>query len=219
MINENVSGAQRRGILITIAVIVAVVTLFLSLFFNKMLSPRILSQEELRVNGAIVFDSPRIIKDFTLVDNTHDQFGVENFQGKWTLVYFGFTHCPDICPTTLADVNRVFDSLDDDLRSQLQMVLVTADPARDTPEALNTYVNYFNTEFIGLTGEFPHIMSLAQNLNVAFQKVILDDGNYTIDHTGNLILINPNGDYHAFFKPPFSLSRLKLTLSSILSSY
>ena len=208
---------QQKGIWITVVSIIVVITLFMGLFLHKVLSPRILSTEELHANGAIVFEKPRIINNFKLIDHNAEPFGVGDIQGKWTLIYFGFTHCPDICPTTLSQLNRLFDVLDKEIVDQTQVVMVSVDPARDTAEILSKYVPYFNKDFIGITGDFVETMKLAQNLNVAFNKVVMGD-DYTVDHTGNLILVNPKGHYHGFFKPPFELARLKLTLTSIETS-
>ena len=213
----NLTPTQKRGVWITVVSILAIITLFMSLFLNKVLSPRILSKQELLVNGAIVFEKPRIINDFSLLNHDGAGYSIENLKGTWTLAYFGFTHCPDICPTALSDMNRLMNALDEPFSSQTQVIMVSVDPARDTPEVLNDYINYFNKDFVGVTGDFVETMKLAQNLNVAFNKVVTDDG-YSVDHTGNLILINPMGHYHGFFKPPFELARLKLTLQSIQKS-
>ena len=216
--NTNNSKELNKRIMITVGVILVFITLVLSLFMHKMFSPRVMSNDELRANGAIVFENPRIVKDFDLIDHNNKAFSLNNLQDTWTLIYFGFTHCPDICPTTLADLSRVYGSLKEDIRKQTQIVLVSADPARDTPEKLAPYVTYFNPDFIGVTGEFLPIKRLAGDLNVAFNKVIIGD-DYTIDHTGNIVLINPKGHYHAFFKPPFELPRLKGTYQSIVTRF
>ncbi len=210
---------QQKGIWITVGSILCVIVLFMSMFLHKILSPRIMTVDELRVNRAIVFENPRIIKEFSLLDQHGEVFDLARIQGKWSLVYFGFTHCPDICPTTLAKLAKVVNLLDEDIREQTQVLLVSVDPARDTPEKLVEYMSYFNEDFVGVTGEFLNIIGLTQNLNVAFNKVMLDEGDYTVDHTGNLVLINPNGHYHGFFKPPFELSTLKTTYQSIVHQY
>lgn len=190
----------------------------LSLFMNKILQPRILSDQQLRANGAIEFDTARIIRNFDLIDQNNQPYTLEALKGKWTLVYFGFTHCPDICPTTLMQLSKVVNSLEPEIKANTQVLMVTADPARDTPEKLKVYVEHFNKDFNAITGEFLGVKRLAGDLNVAFNKVMLDNGDYTIDHSGNLILINPHGHYHGFFKPPFELAKLKLTYQSIVSS-
>ena len=153
-----------------------------------------------------------------MVDHQGRPFSLENLKGKWTLIYFGFTHCPDICPTTLAKLSQVVKQLDSDVADQTQVLMVSVDPARDTPEKLAEYVPYFHPDFVGVTGEFVQTMSLAQNVNVAFNKVMLDD-DYTVDHTGNIVLINPYGHYHGFFRPPFELAKLKTTFQSIVKSF
>lgn len=210
--------SQRKGIWLTVVSITVVIALFMGLFLHKLFSPRILSPAELRVNDAIMFDQPRVIKPFDLLDHRNQAFTLDDLQGKWTMMYFGFTHCPDICPTALADLSRLTKILDPDVRERLQIVMVSVDPARDTPEVLGAYVPYFNDEFIGVTGEFPDIMTFTQNVNVAFNKVV-DGESYTVDHTGNLVLINPKGHYHGFFKPPFEQTKMKLTFTSIQAQF
>ncbi len=211
---------QKRGVWVTIISILCVITLFFSMFLVKITSPRLLSKEELMVNRAITFDAPRIIKDFALLDQKGAPFTLDNLKGKWSLIYFGFTHCPDICPTTLAKLAQLEKVLEPEVGEQTQMILVSLDPARDTVDVLSDYMAYFSPEFVGVTGEFMTIMSLTRNVNVAFNKVVLGkDEGYTIDHTGHLVLVNPNGHYHGIFKPPFELATLKLTLQSIVLQY
>lgn len=215
---SEIARKQTRGIWITVVSILFVIAVFFGLFLHKILSPRILSDAELRANGAIAFSAPRIVEDFSLLDHSGAPFTLENFKGRWSLVFFGFTHCPDICPMTLAKLSQLMPHLDQSVADNTQVVLVSVDPARDTPEALASYVTYFDENFIGVTGEFVNIMGLTRNLNVAFNKVVLDEG-YTVDHTGNVILINPKGHYHGFFRPPFELARLKTTFQSIVAQY
>lgn len=212
------SPAQRRGIIRTVVVLVAIIAIFLVLFFHKLMSPRVLSDRELAANGTVVFDKPRIIKEFSLVDQTGSEFDLDRLRGKWTVMFFGFTTCPDVCPTTLADLSRWYKMLNDDIREQSQVVLVSVDPARDTPEALKKYMSSFDDRFTAVTGEFLSIMRLTDQLNVAFNKVPVGD-DYTVDHSGHLVLINPYGHYHGIVKPPLDKSRLKLTFQSIVSTF
>nr|WP_084591654.1 SCO family protein [Gilvimarinus agarilyticus] len=190
----------------------------LTLLINKLTTPRIMSADELRLNGAIVFDTPRRFDDFTLLNHKGEPFTRDDFVGQWSLVFFGFTHCPDICPTTMAELDRLVSKLPDDIADDTQVVLVSLDPARDTPDVLSEYVGYFDPEFIGVTGDFLTLRRFANQVNVAFNKVTIGD-DYTVDHSGNIVLINPRGDYHGFFKPPFELAKLKATYSSIQQSF
>lgn len=208
---------QKRGVWITIVTIFAIILLFGGMFLHKVLSPRILSAQELRANGAFVFEQPRLIEEFELVNHRGEPFTHEHLKGQWTIAFFGFTQCPDICPTTLATLSRVMNSLDESVREQTRVIMVSLDPARDTPEQLAEYVPFFHKDFVGVTGDFLEIMGLTRNVGVAFSKIVQGD-DYTVDHTGNLVLINPEGLYHAFYKPPFELARLKLVHQSIVSS-
>jgi len=210
---------QKSGIKKTVIFIVILMTVFVSLFFNKMLQPRVMNDVELRANGAIVFDNPRIIKAFSLLDHNNQAFTLNAVQDTWTIMFFGFTHCPDICPVTMAKLAEVYKKLDADIAKQTQVVMVSVDPARDTPEKLAQYVPYFHPEFVGVGGDFLQTMQLTQNLNVAFHKVLMGEDDYTVDHTGNIVIINPQGHYHAFIKPPFELARLITVFQSIVLKY
>lgn len=209
------NNVQQAGIRKTVIVLCALIALLLGLFLNKVLSPRVLSPAEMVNNGAIMFETPREFKPFSLVNHQNEPFTVEQFEGKWTLVFFGFTFCPDICPTTLATLNKFYQELaGDDILQDTQVVLVSVDPARDTPERMAEYTTYFNKDFMGVTGEFLAIHSFATQLNVAFKKVMLEGDDYTVDHSGNIALVNPKGHYHGFFKAPIDLSKLLLTYQS-----
>lgn len=207
------TAQQRKNIHRTIACILIVMVTFFGLFLHKILTPRVMSSEELRQQGVITFEQPRLIKAFSLLDQNNQAFGLEQLQGKLSLVFFGFTHCPDICPTTLSDLARVYNELSDENQQKVQIILVSLDPARDTPSNLKSYVEYFNPEFIGLTGEFLEIMRLTNNTNVAFNKVVLDEG-YTIDHTSHIVMVNEHGHYSGFIKAPLPVTQLGRMLTS-----
>ncbi len=212
------SAAQKKAIYKTVIGLCLAMVVIFGLFLNKLFTPRVMSKQELRANGAIVFDTPRLIKDFELLDHNGETFALENLQGKWTLAFFGFTHCPDICPATLLQLSQVYKKLNDDIREETQVILVSLDPARDHGETLAQYVNHFHSDFVGVTGDFIQIKRLANNLNVAFSKVVQGD-DYTVDHTGNIFLINPKGHYHGFIRPPFELARLKGIHQSLVTAF
>lgn len=211
-------GAQQRRIVRTVLLILLFILVVLGLFLNKFLGPRTLPPQELAAKGAVVFDKPRIIPEFQLVDHRGQPFTLEQLRGKWTLVFFGFTSCPDICPTTLATLSQWFKKLDEDIAANTQVVMLTVDPARDTEAVLATYMGHFNPDFVGVTGDFLAIKTLTDQLNVAFNRVVTGS-DYTVDHSAHLVLINPYGHYHGIFKPPFQLGQLKSTYESIVSSF
>lgn len=206
---------QRLGVRNTVIIILAFIVLVVWGFIWRINQPVIMSNEELRINGAVVLTTPRIFSDFELIDHRGEVFNQENLQDVWTIVFFGFTHCPDICPTTLAILNDTYSKLKDHERERMQIVMISIDPERDSVEKLAEYVPFFNDEFIGVTGNKHLIRRLTAELNVAYNKVPLDASDYTVDHSTQLVLINPKGHYHGFFKAPHSEIMLRSTWRSI----
>ena len=211
--------AQKRGILLTVGVLVLFIIAVLAGFLNKMNQPRVITDSELRANGAIKLERPRILDEFELIADSGNPFKTTQLAGRWTLVFFGFTHCPDVCPTTLSTLNNFYQTLDEDTRANTDILLVSVDPQRDKPQQLQEYVRYFNPDFYGVTGEFISLKRFANQLNVPFNKVPLEDGDYTVDHGSQVVLINPRGHYHGFFKAPLDPAKMKLTYRSMRATY
>ncbi|MGB1868618.1 MAG: SCO family protein [Porticoccaceae bacterium] len=210
---------QQAGIRNTIIIVLAFILLVVYGFVWRMSQPVIMDDEQLRVNGAIVLDKPRIFSDFELIDHRGETFNIARMQDVWTIVFFGFTHCPDICPTTLAVLNDMYSKMKDSEKEQLQIVMISLDPERDTVEKLAEYVPYFNEDFIGVTGNKHLIRRLTAEINIAYNKVPLEGEDYTVDHSTQLVLINPKGHYHGFFRAPHSETMLRSTWRSISSSF
>ncbi|MBU2884271.1 SCO family protein [Gilvimarinus agarilyticus] len=207
-----------RNIRWTIFACVVFMAAAVALVVNKLVTPRVMSNDELRINGALIFEQPRRFEAFELLDQNGETFTQDDFKGHWSLLFFGFTHCPDICPTTMAEMSRLMGALPEPIAADTEVMLFSLDPARDTPAIMKEYVAYFGDDFIGVTGEFLTMRRFANQVNVAFSKVTQGD-DYTVDHSGNIVIINPRGDYHGFFKPPFELAKLKATFSSIYQSF
>lgn len=210
---------QQAGIRRTIAIVLAFIVLVVYGFIWRMNQPVIMNDEQLRVNGAIVLDQPRIFSDFELIDHRGEVFTIDRFRDIWTIVFFGFTNCPDICPTTLAVLNDTYSKMKESEKEKLQVVMISLDPERDTVEALADYVPYFNEQFIGVTGNKHLIRRLTAEINIAYNKVPLAGDDYTVDHSTQLVLINPKGHYHGFFKAPHSETMLRSTWRSIYSTF
>ena len=210
---------SQRGIRYTVIILVTIVITILVGFSYKLTLPRVLNQQELRENGALVLDKPRRFSDFELQDHQGNAFSRERLNGKWSLIYFGFTHCPDACPTALAAAAKMYRHLKPEEQQDLQVILISLDPERDTPPVLAKYVPYFHPDFIGVSGN-PHVtLKLATELNVAYTQVPLGEDDYTVEHTGNLLLINPYGDYHALLRPPFEEGSMRVAWRSIRYSF
>ncbi len=210
---------QQAAIRRTIALVVAFILLVVYGFIWRMNQPVIMSDEQLRANGAVVLDKPRIFSDFELVDHNGKPFNIVRMQDVWSIVFFGFSNCPDICPTTLAILNDTYSKMKDSEKEKLQVIMISLDPERDTVEALAEYVPYFNSEFIGVTGNKHLIRRLTAEINVAYNIVPLEGDDYTVDHSTQLVLINPKGHYHGFFRAPHSETMLRSTWRSIDATF
>jgi protein SCO1/2 len=152
---------------------------------------------------ATVLPAPVEMPEFSLLDQAGRPVGRDVFAGQWDLVFFGFTHCPDICPMTLQVLATAKRQLIAAGQEPLpRIVLVSVDPERDTPEALRQYVDYFGAGNLGITGDLGEIRRLTDGLGIFFSKVPRDDGDYTVDHSAVVLLINPRGEFHALFGTP-----------------
>ena len=212
--NDQVTAGQSRGIKTTVAVIVLFMLVIVGGFVYRIQQPRVMTPTEMKVNGFYLLETPRNFGELNLVDQHGKPFTRDRFVGQWSLVFFGFTYCPDICPTTMAFLDRLVGELEGTEVEDTQVVMVSVDPARDTVEQLAAYVPYFNPDFIGVTGEFLDIHRFATALNTPFRKVPGQADDYLVDHSANVVLINPRGDYHGFFKAPLDLAKMKLTYRS-----
>ena len=203
--------------LLLIAIFIVTV---LGLFINKLTTPRTLSDDELLVNGLFLFDEPKPISDFEFVSSNKKIFTKSDLMGKWTLMYFGFTKCPDECPTTMYQLSKLIKVLRDKeyKLDDKQWILVSIDPERDTPEMIDNYAKGFDKDFIGVSNNRPMLLSLATQLsvnNVMPSSSSHMDHSHLDNHVNNIILLDPNGDFAGIFRPPFDVSRLSLTYQSV----
>lgn len=151
---------------------------------------------------ALLYPKARPLKPFVLNDHNGDNFANEQLQGKWTLMFFGYTSCPDICPVTLQELNYIYPELQQLTNNNVQIAMVTADPKRDTQVKLNSYIRYFNEDFFALRAGHEVLFPFARNLGLMY--AITEDTSdeyYLVNHSGSIVLTNPNGQIHAIFKP------------------
>ncbi len=152
---------------------------------------------------ATVLPVPMPLPEFSLLDQYGAAFGHERFRGQWSLVFFGFTHCPDICPLTLQVLATAKRKLIDRRHAPLpRIVLVSVDPERDTPEVIGQYVENFGTDILGVTGDSIELRRLTDGLGIFFARTPTDGGGYSVDHSTVVLLINPDGDFRAVFGSP-----------------
>lgn len=209
------TASQSRGIRWTVLAVLLFILVIVAGFVNRIGQPRVMSAADMQSNGAFLLQTPRDMGDFALLDHHGEPFVPARLENQWSLLFFGFTYCPDICPTTMAFLDQFVKSLEGTEAEDTQVVMVSVDPARDTVKQLASYVPFFNPNFIGVTGEFLDIHRFATSLNTPFRKLPGQDDNYLVDHSANVVLINPRGDYHAFFKAPLDLAKMKVTYRSM----
>lgn len=142
-----------------------------------------------------VLSNPQPAPQFTLTADTGERVSLESYRGQVVLMYFGYTFCPDICPASLAELADAADLLGDKA-DEVQVVMVSVDPARDTPEALSEYMDYFDPSFVGLTGTDSEIRAVADAYGVFYQA---EEGTaatgYLVDHLASVFVIDKDGDW------------------------
>lgn len=167
-----------------------------------------------------VYPKTKKFSGYTLTDQNGQKFSNDSFKGKWSLIFFGFTHCPDICPTTLLDMQKIHKYLTNKGLKLPQFIFVSVDSDRDTPEKLKTYLDYFNPDFIGVTGDYPNILSLTTQLGVAYriEPHQSSEENYNVDHSAALYLINPEAERYGIFTAPHDVKKMASDLEKIMES-
>jgi protein SCO1/2 len=157
-------------------------------------------------------------KGFTLTDHTGKRRTLADFKGKVVVVFFGYTHCPDVCPTTLSEMAGILKTLGPEA-ARLQVLFITLDPERDTPELMASFVPAFDPSFLGLWGEQPDIDKVAKDFKVFAQKIQSKDGkNYTIDHTAGSYVFDDQGHIRLFVRHGLGSDGLLKDLQRLLAS-
>jgi len=173
----------------------------------------------LRDLGATRYPEPTALQDIRLTDSAGNLFTEEDFKGKWSLVFFGFISCPDVCPLTMAELDRFYSNPGDIDSSELpNIVFVTVDPGRDGPEEVGAFVRQYHDDFIGLTGTEAQIARAAEQFYVAYQvsngdhsghgeshnamPAEMNPDDYRVDHNTHVSLVNPQGELAAVIRPP-----------------
>lgn len=167
-----------------------------------------------KADRLVVFSKALELSDFDLLSHKGESITQDSLKGRWSLLFFGYTFCPDICPTTLSLLKRMRNGLPEELKDT-GLILVSIDPERDSPEKLNPYLEYFGEEFSAITGDLKQITLLSTELNAYFKKAPLkgldgqnDVNNYLVDHSANIAIINPEGKYQGYLKAPFTVPQL-----------
>ena len=176
------------------------------------------TQELPQIQGSVI-NPPRQLAVPELIRHDGEAFTNEDLKGQWTLVFFGYTHCPDICPITMNVLAAAKQKATADFP---QVMLISVDPQRDSIELLADYVHYFDPEFIGVTGDENMIQALTLQTSVVYMKVPGASGNekdYLVDHSSSILLINPEGQLAAFLKAPHTPSSILDSVAKVKGAY
>ncbi|MEK1941551.1 MAG: SCO family protein [Pseudomonas sp.] len=202
---------------ITVAILVAIVALVFGLTVNRVLNGKGHGDPAAMIDaGIILLPQSRTLPDLSLTNQLGEPVKVDQLKGKWSLLFFGYTFCPDICPTTLAQLRELKSKMPKEAVDNLQVVLVSVDPNRDTPEQLKKYLGYFDPQFQGLTGELASIQKLANAVSIPFIPGDTSKENYTVDHSGNLVVIGPDGTQRGFIRAPLNNAKLAVQIPEMV---
>jgi protein SCO1/2 len=189
----------RSSIIVKVVVVAGLIISVVSLYL--LLSIKI-PQKSLAGEGETQ-NMAQIGGDFKLTDHKGKEFSSEHLKGNFSLIYFGFTYCPDICPTSLEKISEVIATLDK-YKIPVSPVFITIDPKRDTPELLKEYLQHFHPKYIALTGSEEQIKDVTEKFKVFYAKVAGDDTNYMMDHSSFIYLMDGDGKYvkHFYLNTP-----------------
>ncbi|WP_369856274.1 SCO family protein [Candidatus Thalassolituus haligoni] len=208
--NNRVSAASRVGAILLFVVLA--VSAAVGMLMAHLADP---AARLGSTSGVMLFNHSSPVSDFKFIDQHGEHRDQASFSSGWKLVFFGYTFCPDICPTTLADLNRVWKALPDEARQRLDVVFVSVDPQRDRPASLAPYLQYFNPAFVGLTGNPQALAQLAQEINGFYARVDRGEAPYLMDHSANLMLVDAQWQFRGYIEPPFRPGRLTPILAAL----
>ncbi len=157
----------------------------------------------------VIYPKAIVLKDFSLQNHLSENISKADLLGHWSLIFLGYTSCPDICPTTLSTLNWVVEFIQQQQIEAPEILFLSVDPERDTIEVLKNYMEYYNEDFMALTGSLTEITRFIKQLHVAFKKAPGASGDinaddYLIDHSSALMLINPDGNLQSILTAPFA---------------
>ena len=172
-----------------------------------------------QTNTAVMYPARQLIPDFQLQRADGQSFSANDLRGHWTIAFFGFTHCPDVCPTTLAAFKAVWSKLAAAGKTEkVQFAFVSVDPERDTAEPLSRYVAFFNKDFVAATGTDEQLTRLTRALGLVYARVDDDAGGYSMDHSASAVIIDPQGRRAGLFRPPFVVDPIVADIISLVDS-
>ncbi|VAW60059.1 Cytochrome oxidase biogenesis protein Sco1/SenC/PrrC, thiol-disulfide reductase involved in Cu(I) insertion into CoxII Cu(A) center [hydrothermal vent metagenome] len=203
----------------SILITAAVVSLAAGVWFAKSNTQNTQTIKPSAIQGAI-YPNAKVLNNFNLINQLSVKYTKKDLINHWSLVFVGYTHCPDVCPTTMALMGQITQIMNEQGVQPPQIIFLTVDPERDTAEVLKPYIAYFNENFIGLTGSIKEVSALSKQLNAVFRKAAGSSGkiteqDYLMDHSSALMLINPEGNLQSILTAPHTPG---VVIESIINS-
>jgi protein SCO1/2 len=217
----NKTAQKKNHIELLIIILFSTLTITTLVVYFGIIRPQQEYAKQIKIDGTYL-TPPQNIADFALTDNHGHAFNNNNLKGHWTMMFFGFTNCGMVCPTTMDALNKMYKLMEKELPSnQLpQVAFISVDPDRDTVEKMNDYVNSFNPHFIGARAEIEATMALEKQLHVGVAKLEADGhgkNHYTIDHTAEILVLNPTGQLQGMLSYPHEPEQLLKDYKTIIS--
>jgi protein SCO1/2 len=205
---------SKRNIIFILLILFGMSGLFT--YFQSL--PSLLEKKPTLVTGKILA-RPMEINQFELIDQNNHAFNNKSLQGGWTVLFFGYTNCPDVCPTTIYKLAEIKNGIKEELPStDFNTVLVTLDPDRDSTERLYEYIGYFDETMLGVTGTYENIQSFTSSLSVFYQRINKEEG-YDFNHTASIFVFDKNGSLFATMSPANSVGELTEDFFTILNNF
>jgi protein SCO1/2 len=219
MKTRNIGGfASRSTILVLIAALAAGLGLFTAQrYFGTASSSSVVHSGQLK--SVQLITPPRELADYRLTFSDGKPATPASLRGSWTIVFLGFTHCPDVCPTTLAELAKAqksWETMPAPMRPRV--LFVSVDPERDSPARTGEYAHFFRADTLAASGDADALANFAQVLGLVFMKVPLDNGDYSMDHSATLVVLDPQGRQAGLIRPPLVWSDIASDLRSLAES-
>jgi protein SCO1/2 len=212
------NNPDRKSHLPLVLSLLGVIAVLVTLAVLRLSAPP--QEMDLQRLGVVEFPQPRDFQWPAMVDEQATPFEREQLLGVWTLIFFGFTHCPDICPATISVFSRTEERLaQDDMRHDTRYVMVSVDPKRDTPERLKQWMKQFSPSLKALHGELATVRKLARDFSVSFQKSPYSGSDYTINHSANVFLVGPDGKQYGFVRSVSNAQTLEQAYRAIRTRF
>ena len=205
---------SKRNIIFILLVLFSITGIFT--YFQSL--PSLLEKKPSLITGKILV-RPMEIDNFELTDQNNEVFNKKSLEGGWTVLFFGYTNCPDVCPTTIYKLAEIKNGIKEDLPSaNFNTVLVTLDPDRDSSERLDEYIGYFDETMLGVTGTYENIQSFTSSLSVFYQRINKEEG-YDFNHTASIFVFDKDGSLFATMSPANTVGELESDFFTILNNF